>query len=365
MKPLSKEMLRQKREYQTLAAEQRETLCREPFLRYLFFELTMRCNERCLHCGSLCGDVKSEELPLEVYKRILDEVKAEFSPRLPQICITGGEPLLREDFYEILSYAHSLGFAWGMTTNGTLITEEVAEKLAYAGMGTVSVSIDGLREQNDAFRRTPGGYERALQGVKNLVDLHAFRHVQVTTVVHHKNIGDLPGLFQVLDGIDIDSWRVVNMEPIGRALKYPDLMLTKEDYVRLFSFIREMRENDYPVCYGCSHYLGTELEAEVRDWYFICMAGIQVASIMANGDVGACLDIERRPEIIQGNIYKDRFTDIWRNRFEIFRQDITCKNEKCAACPDRRFCAGDSRHSWDYDKNEPMLCFRGTLWDTK
>ena len=83
MKPLSKEMLRQKREYQTLAAEQRETLCREPFLRYLFFELTMRCNERCLHCGSLCGDVKSEELPLEVYKRILDEVKAEFSPRLP------------------------------------------------------------------------------------------------------------------------------------------------------------------------------------------------------------------------------------------------------------------------------------------
>jgi radical SAM protein with 4Fe4S-binding SPASM domain len=140
-------------------------------------------------------------------------------------------------------------------------------------------------------------------------------------------------------------------------------MRTEEDYERLFSCIREMRENDYRVCYGCSHYRGTELEAEVRDWYFLCMAGIQVSSIMANGDVGACLDIERRPETIQGNIFKDRFTDLWRNRFEIFRQDITCKNERCAACPDRRFCAGDSRHSWDYDKNEPLLCFRGTLWD--
>ncbi len=363
MKPISKETLARKKEYQALAAEHREALCRTPELRYLFFELTMRCNERCLHCGSRCGDVKSEELPLEVYKRILDEVKAEFSPRLPQICITGGEPLLRKDFFEILSYAHALGFSWGMTTNGTLITKEVARKLAKAGMNTVSVSLDGLAEQNDMLRQTPGGYERALQGIRNLVAQHAFQHVQVTTVVHHKNIGDLPGLFEVLDGIDIDSWRVVNMEPIGRALSYPDLMLTEEDYQRLFSFIREMRENDYPVCYGCSHYLGTELEAEVRDWYFLCMAGIQVASIMANGDVGACLDIERRPETIQGNIFKDRFTDLWRNRFEIFRQDITCKNERCAACPDRRFCAGDSRHSWDYDKNEPLLCFRGTLWD--
>ena len=363
MKRLSNETLLEKRAYQELAAQRREKLFAEPELRYLFFELTMRCNERCLHCGSRCGDVKSEELPIGMYRQILDEVKAEFSPRLPQICITGGEPLLREGFYEILSYAHQLGFAWGMTTNGTLITKDVAKKLAQAGMATVSVSLDGLREQNDMLRQTPGGYDRALQGIRNLVELKAFRHVQVTTVVHHKNIGDLPGLFQVLEGIDIDSWRIVNMEPIGRALQYPELMLTKEDYKKLFQYIREMRENDYPVCYGCSHYLGTETEAEVRDWYFNCMAGTQVASIMANGDVGACLDIERRPETIQGNVYKERFTDIWRSRFAFFRQDFSAKNETCAACPDRCFCMGDSLHSWDYDKNAPMLCFRGLLWD--
>ena len=356
-------MSEKKRQYQELAAQRRDLLYAAPQLRYLFFELTMRCNERCLHCGSRCGDEKCAELPLEVYQQILDEVKSEFSPDLPQICITGGEPLLREDFFDILGYAHRLGYSWGMTSNGTLITQDVARRLAEVGMRTVSISLDGLKEQNDFLRQTPGGYDRALQGVKNLVETKAFRHVQVTTVVHHKNIGDLPGLFDVLQGIDIDSWRVVNMEPIGRALQYPELMLTRDDYKTLFRFIREKRAQDYPVCYGCSHYLGEETEAEVRDWYFLCLAGTTTASIMANGDIGACLDIERRPETIQGNIFRDRFTDVWRNKFEIFRTDIAEKSDTCRDCPERRYCAGDSRHSWDYDKNKPLLCFKGTLWD--
>ena len=336
---------------------------REPELRNLFFELTSRCNEKCLHCGSRCGDVGADELPADVFKRVLDEVKRDFSPRLPMICITGGEPLLHRDFFEILSYAHILGFRWGMTTNGTLITKDIARRLAGAGMGTVSVSLDGLREQNDRLRQTPGGFDRALEGIKNLIEENAFRHVQVTTVVHRKNIGDLPGLFRLLDGIDIDSWRVINMEPIGRALAYPELMLDKEDYKNLFGFIRAMRKNGYPVCYGCSHWLGEELEGETRDWYFLCNAGIYTASVMANGDVGACLDIERRPETIQGSVLTERFTDIWNNRFRLFRRDFSELNPTCAACPDRRFCTGDSRHTWDYDKNEPMLCFRGILFD--
>ena len=131
----------------------------------------------------------------------------------------------------------------------------------------------------------------------------------------------------------------------------------------MFDYIRNMRKNGYPVTYGCSHYLGEELEGETRDWYFLCTAGIYTASIMANGDVGACLDIERRKETVQGNIFQERFTDIWRKRFEIFRRDFAQMNDTCRVCPDRRFCMGDSRHSWDYDKNEPMLCFRDILWD--
>ena len=77
-------------------------------------------------------------------------------------------------------------------------------------------------------------------------------------------------------------------------------MLDKDDYRYLIEYIRSKRKEGYPVTYGCSHYLGLDYEREVRDWYFLCTAGIYTASIMANGDIGACLDIERRPETIMG-----------------------------------------------------------------
>ena len=361
-------------------ADWREKKYREPELRHLFLELTLRCNERCLHCGSNCNEMPPQtdaqtapagsgtaaaypaEISLGKYKEILDEVKEDFDIRSLQLCITGGEPLLRKDFFDIMAYAHELGYRWGMTSNGTLITKETAARLAGTGMGTISVSLDGLKESHDAFRQTPGGFDRALEGICNLVDQGSFKNVQVTTVVHHGNLKDLPGLFAILKDIDIDSWRVINMEPMGRALAYPELMLTDEDYREMFDYIRHMRQDGWPLTYGCSHFLGLDFEREVRDWYYLCIAGLYTASIMTNGDIAACLDIERRPETIQGNIYRDRFSDIWKNRFELFRQDKASLNETCSACPERRFCSGDSWHSWHFDENRPRVCFKNVLW---
>lgn len=343
--------------------EHRYGLWKTPKLRHLFLELTMRCNERCLHCGSRCGDVASEELTVEQYRRFLDEVKADFGTQDKMLCITGGEPLLRSDFAEIMGYAKELGFRWGMTSNATLIDDAAARMLRDCGMGTISVSLDGLRESHDWFRRTPGGWDKAMAGIESLLRIGSFRHIQVTTVVTHQNIGELDELFRIFDGMDIDSWRVINIEPMGRAKQFPELLLTKEDYRTLFEFIRDKRIAGEPVCYGCSHYLGMEYEREVRDWYFHCTAGTQIASIMANGDITACLDIERRPEFIQGNILRDRFKDVWENGFQIFRKDLAEENETCRTCSERRYCHGDSYHSWDFDKHAPQLCMKGILFD--
>ena len=338
-------------------------LYREPRLRQLFLELTLQCNERCFHCGSSCTPRAGEDqLSLAEYRAILEQVKEDFDLSRLQLCITGGEPLLRRDFFEILGYAHELGYRWGMTSNATLITRETAHQLALCGMGTISVSIDGLRETHDMLRGTPGGYDLAMRGIQNLIDEKAFHAIQVTTVVNHENIGELDELFTIMDGLDIDSWRVINLEPIGRALDWPERMLTGEDYKRLFSFIREKRQAGYPVDYGCSHYLGPDWEREVRDWYWICGAGIYVGSIMANGDIGACLDIERRPETIQGNIRQSRFKDVWENRFELFRRDLCEGSDFCKGCEHAGHCRGDAHHSWDYDRNRPMVCFKDLLF---
>ena len=343
-------------------AEYTKVLYQKPDLRHLFFELTLRCNAHCFHCGSNCLPQGGDELSAEEFKGILDQVKEDFDISRILLCITGGEPLLRRDFFEILNYAHKLGYHWGMTSNATLITKDVAHRLADAGMATISVSIDGLPETHDELRGMKGGYDLAMQGIQNLIDEHAFKAVQITSVFNHRNIAEIDDLFEIMLGIDIDSWRVINLEPIGRALTRPDLMCTKEDYIRLFDFIREKREEGYPVEYGCSHYLGLKYEAEVRKWYWLCNAGTHTASIMSNGDIGACLDIERRPETVMGNIRKDRFKDVWENSFQIFRKDSADSNEQCSACEHKRFCRGDSWHSWDYEQNRPMVCMKDILF---
>ena len=184
-------------------AEYRRQLTEKPELRNLFLELTMRCNERCLHCGSSCGDVTSEEISVSQYKKLLDEVKADMGTQRKMLCITGGEPLLRKEFFEIMGYANELGFSWGMTSNGTLIDRECARRLKQVGMRTISVSIDGLEETHDAFRQTPGGFKKAMAGINNLLEEGGFKHVQVTTVVTHQNIGELDALFEIFDKMDI------------------------------------------------------------------------------------------------------------------------------------------------------------------
>ena len=294
--------------------------------------------------------------------QVLEEVRENFDLRRLMLCITGGEPLLYPDFFELLGRANEMGYQWGMTTNGTLITREKAKLLRQTGMKTVSVSIDGLEESHDRQRGLDSGYRMAMQGIQNLIDEGGFQEIQVTTVVNHSNIHELDALYTIFEKMDIDSWRVINLEPIGRALDYPDMMLTPEDYRRLFAFIYEKRLEQMPVVYGCAHFLGVNLERELRDWYFTCSAGLHVASIMSNGDIGACLDIERRPEFVQGNIFEDRFKDVWENKFQIFRKDLALENEKCRECSEAKFCHGGAYHTWDFDNKCPQVCFKDVLF---
>ncbi|MBQ5310851.1 MAG: radical SAM protein [Oscillospiraceae bacterium] len=350
-----------KRKHLDELADYRDKLRKAPQLRQLFLELTMRCNEHCLHCGSRCGDVQSEELPVSVYKDLLDKVKRDFE-KLPMLCITGGEPLLRKEIFEIMGYASSLGFVWGMTSNGILIDKDIAHKLYERGMKTISISIDGLEETHDAFRQRKGGYRAAVNGIYALSEHGGFEHIQVTTVITHKNIDELDRLFEIMLGMPIDSWRVINLEPIGRARQLEGYLLTNEEYKRLFDFIRDKRSQGYPVEYGCSHFLGLEYEREVRKWYYLCNAGVYTASIMANGDIAACLDIERRPGTIQGNILRDDLTKVWKERFEIFRTPLSDRCRTCHECRYVRWCEGGSCHSWDYDNDRPQVCFRDVLF---
>ena len=344
------------RDMKALAVYQ-DTLMRNPRLRYIFFELTDCCNLRCLHCGSSCDPRNQSFLPYSVVEKTLRSILREYDPHSVMVCLTGGEPVLHPDLNKIIRLSHKLGFPVGMTTNGTLIYEGKAEQLAEAGLDTVAVSIDGTREIHDIFRCSSGSFEKAMNGVKALQRYGI--EPQAITVASKMNLDNLPALGRFLADEGFYSWRITNIDPIGRADKNRDLLLDRDEMIKLLAFIREMRYSpdiEMEVTYGCSHFLSYDFEREVRDFYFQCGAGLLVGSVMANGDIGACLDIERRKELIQGNACTDDFLTVWKERFKPFRMNRAEKSDYCAGCKHQAVCRGDSAHTWDYDKREPRYC---------
>lgn len=329
-----------------------------PKLTYLFVELTDRCNLNCLHCGSRCEQGRGSFIDTDMLLKALEETAEDFDAHSVMVCLTGGEPLLHRDFYKIVQKIVRLGFPWGMTTNGTLIDGNCADRLKKLGLQSVTISLDGMEGTHEWLRRWRGSFRRTVDAVAHLHSVGI--PVQITTVVHKKNFAELETLYEYLCTLKIASWRVINLEPIGRALDNRELLLSREEFTALLEFIRDKRfAKDTPmdVRFGCSHYLSYEYEHEVRDNYFLCGAGIYVASILCSGDICSCLDIPRIPALVQGNIAKDRLSHVWRTGFKEFREDRANLCEQCRSCSERQFCGGDSTHTWDYERNEPLFCF--------
>ncbi len=339
-------------------AEHRKKLYEHPVLKDLFIEVTSRCNARCEHCGSSCGDfIPKDEISAEELKKTLLDISKRYNAKDILLNITGGEPLVRKDLFDIMDYANSLGFRWGMTSNGMLITDEIIEKMKKTNMETISISIDGLKETHESFRKVPNSFDKIIDGIKKMQKVPSIKIVQVTTVANKKNLKELEQIYELMKELNIISWRVINVDPIGRAKGNSEILLDKDEYKYLFNFIKEKREeNVMNVEYGCSHYLGLDLEKELRDTYFICSAGLYVASILSNGDIFICPNVERRPEFIQGNIKTDNFVDVWENKFEIFRSDDRLKCDKCSKCPKWKYCLGDSFHTFNFDDRKPNFC---------
>ncbi len=340
--------------------EYRQELYKHPILKDLFIEVTSRCNARCEHCGSSCGDfVPKDEISAEDLKKTLKSISEHYNPKDILLNITGGEPLVRRDLFEIMDYANKLGFRWGMTSNGMLINDDIIKKMVDTNMETVSISIDGLKETHEKFRKVPNSFDRIIEGIKKMQDTPSIKIVQVTTVANKKNINELEDIYKLMLDLGIKYWRVINVDPIGRAKDNKDILLDKDDYKFLFNFIKEKRkENKIVVEYGCSHYLDIPLEKELRDTYFYCVTGLYVASILSNGDIFVCPNVERRKEFVQGNIKTDDFVDVWENKFEFFRSDDRLKCDKCNKCSKWKYCLGDSFHTFNFDDKEPNFCIK-------
>lgn len=337
----------------------REYLREKHELKYLFWECTLNCNFRCKHCGSRAGEnVYKEAISTENITNAFLDIAQNFNAKKITIAITGGEPLLRKDLFEVMKYASSLGFGWGMVSNGSLITEKTVEKAKDANMRTVDISIDGIGKIHDAFRIVKGSYEKATNAVKLFAKENFLDPLRITTTINQNNIDTLDEMYNTFSTLGINEWRLLSVDPIGRTNDNSDILLNNKQLITLLQFIKNKRrsKSKVKVTYGCAHFLGDEFEDDVRDHFFYCGTGINIGSILHNGDIFVCPNVPRYKHLIQGNIKNNLFSEVWNNKFSVFRKKTRMECEKCKNCDFWEKCLGGSFHAWDFEKTQPKIC---------
>lgn len=341
--------------------------------RLIAWEITRSCNLRCAHCrgASLPLDYGGELSTAECFK-LVDSIVELGSPI---IIITGGEPLLRHDFFEIASYCSSKGLRVAVGTNGTLISQAMAAKIRDVPVARVGISIDfPVADQQDAFRGVPGAFQAALDGVRNAVQ--AGLEVQINTTVTRLNVEYLEDLLELALDLGAVAMHPFMLVPTGRGKDLESQELPPEEYERVLHWVYDkqaelgsrlfLKPTDAP------HYMrvvaqrsgGTTppghggqhgMNALTRG----CLAGTGFCFISHLGRVQGCgyLDVEA------GNVRQQSFAEIWQSSplFNDLR-DFSKIKGKCGACEYRIVCGGCRarayEHTGDYLAEEPYCVYQ-------
>ena len=174
---------------------------------------TRRCNLNCIHCYASAGSMKSpSEMDTTAGKAFIRDL-ADFG--VPVILFSGGEPLLREDLFDLASYAQELGLRLALSTNGTLINDKMAGKIHDIGFAEVGISIDGTRPINDHFRGQNGAYDAAIEGIRNCIALGL--RVSLRLTITRFNYLEIPAIFKLLEDENIDRVCFYHLAYSGRA----------------------------------------------------------------------------------------------------------------------------------------------------
>lgn len=194
---------------------------------------TRTCNLKCRHCY-MSSDAKKyqNELTTAEAKQFIDDL-ADFN--VPVLLFSGGEPLIRPDFFELADYAAKKGVRPTLSTNGTLITPEVARKIKDISVGYVGISLDGLREVNDKFRGKAGAFEAAMNGIKNCVAVD--QRVGLRFTINHHNIQELENIFDFIEEENINRVCFYHLVYSGRGNQMMDEDVTAEESRRAMDII--------------------------------------------------------------------------------------------------------------------------------
>jgi heme d1 biosynthesis radical SAM protein NirJ len=326
----------------------------------VIWNLIRRCNLNCIHCYSLSSDVDFPgELTTEQVFKVMDDLKA---TRVPVLILSGGEPLLRPDIFAISARAKAMRFYVGLSSNGALIDEPAAQRIAEIGYDYVGVSLDGIGAVHDRFRRVPGAYDASLEGVR-LLRKHGIK-VGLRFTVTERNVESLAAMLDLMEAERLDKFYLSHLVYAGRGNRYRDADAYHRTtravmdlmFERCWQHVSEGRHTEfvtgnndadgvYFLRWVERHFPGRadHIRAKLEAWGGNS-SGVNVANIDNLGNV--------HPDTFWwhyslGNVKERPFGEIWHDLSDPIMAGLKARPRqvkgRCGACGQFAICGGNTR----------------------
>lgn len=339
--------------------------------KWIAWEVTRRCNLSCVHCRSASTmNSYNSAFDTDEAKKLIDDIA---SVATPVLVLSGGEPLMRPDLFEIARYGTQKGLRMCIATNGTLVTADTCLQMKEAGIRMVSMSLDGaVAATHDNFRSQPGAFEGTMRAAA-LFREHGIPFL-INSSFTKRNQHEIPDVMRVAKGMGATAWYMFMIVPTGRGEGIMEELISADDYEELLKWHYEAERNEdamlmRPTCAPHYYRIVPQMNKEAergdklrrRTLQFStggskgCLAGQLICLITAEGDVQPCSYFARSA----GNVKETPFGEIWESS-DLFLslRDFESYGGKCGVCEFVNVCGGcraraDVVHG-DYLAEEPF-----------
>ena len=341
--------------------------------KWIAWETTRRCNLKCVHCrsSSELNIADHPDFSLDEAKEIIDNITSYASPVL---VLSGGEPLLRADIFDIAQYGTDKGLRMCLATNGTLVTEDTCIKIKETGIRMVSLSLDGATAAtHDDFRNQKGAFEGTLGAIR-LFNEHNIPFL-VNSSFTVRNREEIPEIYRLVKSLGATAWYMFMIVPTGRGEDIMDELIPKDVYDEILEwhYETEKKEDDLLMRPTCApHYYRIVRQKakeegesfERRSLQFStggskgCLAGQLICLIDVDGQVLPCSYFPKSA----GNIKQDSFKTIWEDS-KLFHElrDFKSYKGSCGVCEYVNVCGGCRARAYamtgDYLAEEPFCSY--------
>ena len=336
---------------------------------FCVWELTLKCNMRCRHCGSMAGKARENELTVD---ECLNVAKQLVDLGCKQVTLIGGEVFLYDGWEKISRKLSENGLDVNLITNGFVLGDEQIAQIKHARLVNVGISLDGMKDNHNNIRNVNTSFEKVMEAF-DVLNREGIPVAVVTSLID-RNFEDLWPMYDLLVEKGIQLWQIQIINPMGNMADKKGFLLDPSKVSLVTRFIREKRNEQKIMIYAgdnIGYFDENELylrsQPGMKYEWFGCQAGLRVVGIDSIGNVKGCESLYS-DEFVEGNLRKESLSEIWykEGNFAYNRSfDIGMLTGSCKGCDKGAICRGGCRgacyFTTDSKFENPYCCYPGKI----